>query len=82
MSVDAARGILTARAPNQETTVSEDQLINNHCGVDAARGILTARAPNQETTVSEDQLINNHCQHGCREGDSHRQGPQLVDNGK
>ncbi len=30
VSVDAARGILTARAPNQETTVSEDQLIYNH----------------------------------------------------
>jgi hypothetical protein len=30
VSVDAARGILTARAPNQETTVSEDQRINNH----------------------------------------------------
>ncbi len=29
--MDAAREILTARALNQETMVSEDQLINNHC---------------------------------------------------
>ncbi len=54
VSVDAAREILTAEALNQETTVSEDQLINNTIivSMDAARGILTARAPNQETTVS------------------------------
>ncbi len=39
-------------------------------------------APNQETTVSEDQLVNNHCQHGCCEGNSHRQGPQSGDNGE
>ncbi len=31
VSVDAARGILTARTLNQETMVSENQLIYNHC---------------------------------------------------
>ncbi len=51
--MDAARGILIARAPNQETTVSEDQLVIT-VNMDAARGILIARAPNQETTVSRE----------------------------
>ncbi len=65
---------------DREYTVStkEEDIVS----VDAARGILTARAPNQETTVSEDQRINNHWQRVCREGDSHRQGPQSRDNGE
>ncbi len=46
--MDAARGILTARTLNRETTVSEDQLINNLCKHGCREGDSRSKGPQSE----------------------------------